>query len=138
MESHRWGGSTFMNSAVTSHVSIRPNFYEGAVWPLIATAPGVFIGAGVFADIGRVTLALERPARPKTLDCLRRTLLYLVLVFLVGWVAASYPPTESNYALAFQFQALSVVVSAIIFDALILFLKRRSDTNSTDNAGGET
>lgn len=124
-------------SLLTSHVFIRPDFYEGALWPLIVTAPGAVIGAVVFAGVGRITASLERLSRPKIVDHIRRcALLYLALVLLVGWVAVSYSPTGSNYAFAFQIQAMAVVLSATIIDALVLFMKHRS--NSTNNAGGGT
>lgn len=131
--------SVWATSFLTSHVFIRPDFYEGAVWPLIVTLPGAVVGAVVFAGVGRITLAFERLAHPTVLDHIRRgVLLYAVLVFLVVWVAVSYSPTGSNYAFAFQLQALSVVCSAIIIDALVLFSKCRTNTNSPNNAGGET
>lgn len=129
--------AVWTTSLLTSNVFIRPDFYEGAAWPLIVAAPGAVIGAIIFAGVGRISLSLERLSRPKALDHFRRcALLYLVLVFFVGWVAASYSPTGSNYAFAFQIQAMAVVLSAILIDALILFMKNRS--NSTNDAGGET
>ncbi len=131
--------TVWTTSFLTSSVFIRPDFYEGALWPLIVTLPGAVIGAVVFAGVGRITASLERLSRPKIIDHIRRcALLYLAIVFLVGWVAVSYSPTGSNYAFAFQIQTMAVVVSAIFADALVLFSKNRSNTNSTNNAGGGT
>ncbi|MGI8541176.1 MAG: hypothetical protein ACR2N0_15625 [Rubrobacteraceae bacterium] len=132
--------SVWAASFLASNVFIRPDFYEGAMWPLIVMAPGAVIGAVVFAGAASITASLERLSRPKPLDHLRRcALLYLALVFLLGWVAVSYSPTGSNYAFSFQLQTMAVVVFAILADALVLFLKRRSNmssTNITNNAGG--
>ncbi len=129
--------SVWASSFLTNTMFIRPDFYEGTLWPLVVTLPGAVIGVVVFAGVARITASLERLSRPKALDHLRRCApLYSVLVFVVGWVALSYTPTGSNYAFSFQLQTLAVVCSAILADALVLFTKNRS--NSTNNAGGET
>ncbi|MBA2691589.1 MAG: hypothetical protein H0U65_03725 [Rubrobacter sp.] len=131
--------AVWATSFLASNVFMRPDFYEGAAWPLIVMSPGAVVGAVVFAGISRIMLSLERLSRPRIADHLRRcALLYLALVFLVGWIAASYSPTGSNYAFAFQLQTMAVVLSATLIDALVLFSKSRSNMNSTNNAGGET
>lgn len=128
--------SVWAASLLASNVFIRPDFYEGAMWPLIVMAPGMLIGLVVFAGVARITAAFERLSMPKALDHLRRcAILYLALVSLVGWMAVSYSPTASNFAFSFQLQFLAVVVSAILADALVLLTKNRSNAH---NAGGET
>jgi hypothetical protein len=126
--------AVWMTSLLTNTVFIRPDFYEGALWPLIVVAPGAVIGIAVFAGVARITASLERLSRPRILDHIRRcALLYLAFVFVVGWIAASYSPTGSNYAFSFQLQLLAVSCAAILTDALVLFAKNR-----TNDSGGET
>jgi predicted Abi (CAAX) family protease len=129
--------AVWVASLVTNTVFIRPDFYDGAMWPLIVTAPGAVIGVLLFLGIARITASLERLSRPKKLDHIRRcALLYAALVFVVGWAAISYSPAGSNYAFSLQLQVLAVVLTALLADALVLFTKNRA--NSTNDAGGET